>query len=161
VAKSSTPQPFKICFVCMGNICRSPLAENVFRHKVRQRGVEQRFHIDSAGTGGWHAGEPPDPRARHVAASHGIPMTGLARQITSKDFTEFDLLVCMDEENLAHLLDRGGPSNKIRLLLECDPNADCREVPDPYYGGPDGFERVYQLIDSAGEALLDELLKRS
>ncbi len=151
----------KICFVCMGNICRSPIAENVFRHKVNQRGLEKLFVIDSAGTGGWHAGESPDIRARRTAASHGVEMTGLARQITKADFSRFDLLLCMDQENLDHLVEMGVPTGKARLLLECDPHAKCREVPDPYYGGTDGFETVFQLVDSACEALLDDLLKRS
>ncbi|MCI0362411.1 MAG: low molecular weight phosphotyrosine protein phosphatase [Phycisphaerales bacterium] len=148
----------KVCFVCMGNICRSPLAASVFVHKAKQRGVEGHFEVESAGTGGWHAGEPPDARARRTAAAHGVPMSGTARQIKRGDFDRFDLLLCMDDENREHLLAMGAPPGKVRLLLSCDPQATCREVPDPYYGGPDGFERVYQLVDSACEALLDELL---
>lgn len=152
------PRTIRICFVCMGNICRSPIAENVFRHKAKQRGVEHLFEIDSAGTGGWHAGEPPDPRARRVAAANGIKMTGTARQIRREDFDRFDLLLCMDDENAQHLLAQGAPREKVRLLLACDPNAGCREVPDPYYGGPDGFQKVFELVDSACDALLDGLL---
>jgi protein-tyrosine phosphatase len=157
----------RICFICMGNICRSPLAENVLRHKARHRGVDDRFLIDSAGTGGWHAGEPPDPRVRRVASSHGVPMTGTARQVCRDDFARFDHLVCMDDENREHLLAMGAPPQKVRLLLECDRasgsgggggGAACREVPDPYYGGQDGFENVFRLVDSACDALLDELL---
>ena len=151
----------RICFVCMGNICRSPIAENVFRHKAAQRGVEHLFVIDSAGTGGWHAGEPPDPRAHHIVTSNGIKMTGAARQIRREDFQQFDLLICMDRENAEYLLAKGAPPDKVRLLLECDPNADCREVPDPYYGGPDGFERVFHLVCSACDARLEELLAKS
>ena len=150
--------PFKICFVCMGNICRSPIAENVFRHKVKQRGVEHLFFIDSAGTGGWHAGEPPDPRARRTATAHSVEMSGVARQIKTGDFDNFDLLLCMDQENLDQLIALGAPADRTRLLLSCDPNARCAEVPDPYYGGPDGFESVFQLIDSACDALLNDLL---
>lgn len=144
----------------MGNICRSPIAENVFRHKVEQRGVSHLFEIDSAGTGGWHAGEPPDPRARRIVTANGIKMTGTARQVHRDDFERFDLLLCMDEENMQHLLSKGAPKHKVRLLLECDPDAGCREVPDPYYGGSDGFQRVFELVDSACEALLDELLAK-
>ena len=144
----------------MGNICRSPIAENVFRHKAEQRGVANRFEIDSAGTGGWHAGEPPDPRAHHIVTSNGIKVTGTARQIRREDFQQFDLLLCMDNENRQYLLAQGAPRDKVRLLLECDPKAGCREVPDPYYGGSDGFQRVFQLIDSACDALLDELLAK-
>lgn len=152
--------PHKICFVCMGNICRSPLAENVFRHKARQRGVERRFVIDSAGTGGWHAGESPDPRVRRVAETHGITMTGTARQISRDDFNRFDLLLCMDEANREHLLGMGAPQHKLHLLLECDPKAARAEVPDPYYGGHDGFETCYRLIESACEALLEQMLNQ-
>src|SRR5688572_30514925 len=111
-------KPLRVCFVCMGNICRSPLAENVFRHKARQRGVEQRFDIDSAGTGGWHAGEPPDPRVRQVASARGIRMSGAARQVKREDFSAFDLLICMDDENREALLHMGAPSAKVKLLLE-------------------------------------------
>lgn len=150
--------PQKICFVCMGNICRSPLAANVFRHKAKQRGCEALFIVESAGTGGWHAGEAPDPRVRRVAAAHGVPMTGTARQIRVDDFAAFDWLFCMDDENREQLLAMGAPPEKVRLLLACDPRAGCREVPDPYYGGADGFENVYKLVDSACDALLDELL---
>lgn len=142
----------------MGNICRSPIAENVFRHKVRQRGVEHLFEIDSAGTGGWHAGEPPDPRARHVMTTRGIAVIGTARKIDREDFDRFHLLLCMDEENVANLLTMGAPREKVRLLLESDADATRRDVPDPYYGGTDGFETVYDLIDSACDALLNELL---
>ena len=148
----------RICFICMGNICRSPLAENVFRHKAKQRGVDGQFEIDSAGTGGWHAGEPPDARVCMVASKRGVGMTGAARQIKREDFAYFDHLICMDQDNLNHVLAMGAPPAKVRLLLACDPKAGCREVPDPYYGGTDGFEHVFSLVDSACEALLNELL---
>lgn len=151
-------RPLRVCFVCMGNICRSPLAENVFRHKARERGIDHHFQIDSAGTGGWHAGEPPDARMRQVASARGIRMSGCARQVTREDFRSFDLLICMDEENRDVLLNMGAPLDKVKLLLECDPKAECREVPDPYYGGLDGFENVFDLVDSACEALLDQIL---
>jgi protein-tyrosine phosphatase len=156
----SAAPSIKICFVCMGNICRSPIAENVFRHKASQRGVEHLFEIDSAGTGGWHAGEPPDPRARRIVAANGIKMSGAARQIRRDDFAHFDLLLCMDEENAQYLLAQGAPRHKVRLLLDCDPNVGCREVPDPYYGGSDGFETVFHLVAAACDALLDELLAK-
>lgn len=150
--------PHRILLICMGNICRSPLAENVLRHKVRQRGVEHLFTIDSAGTGGWHTGEPPDARIRGVASTYGIPMTGVARQVTLDDFQAFDLLICMDHDNREHLLSMGAPAERVRLLLEYDSSATRHDVPDPYYGGSDGFELVYQLVDSASEALLNQLL---
>jgi protein-tyrosine phosphatase len=148
----------RILMICMGNICRSPLAECVLRHKVKQRGVEHLFHIESAGTGGWHAGEPPDPRVRRLASRHGIEMTCTARQVATEDFTRFDLLLCMDLDNREHILRMGAPREKTQLLLELDPRATVREVPDPYYGGADGFELVYRLVDSACDSLLAKLL---
>ncbi|MHC4208935.1 MAG: low molecular weight protein-tyrosine-phosphatase [Planctomycetota bacterium] len=150
--------PVSILFICMGNICRSPLAEALFRHKARDRGVGSRFVVDSAGTGSWHAGERPDGRVRELAERHGVAMDGLARQVTPRDLEHFDHLICMDEGNLRQLMSDGAPGAKLRLLLECDPAAAVREVPDPYYGGRRGFEAVYDLVDSACEALLDELL---
>jgi protein-tyrosine phosphatase len=157
----STYTPHRILFICMGNICRSPIAECVFRHKIKQRGVEHLFEADSAGTGGWHAGEPPDQRACSIMTAKGVPVVGRARQITRADFSRFDLLLCMDEDNCERILTMGAPPEKVRLLLECDSQAGCREVPDPYYGGADGFEHVFRLIDSACEALLEELLREN
>lgn len=142
----------------MGNICRSPLAECVFRQKAAQRGVVDRFEIDSAGTGGWHAGEPPDLRVQRCAAARGVPITGAARQVHRNDFTRFDLLICMDESNRSHLLEMGAPPEKVHLLLNFDPRSVLDEVPDPYYGGADGFELVFNLVDAACSALLDHLL---
>jgi protein-tyrosine phosphatase len=120
--------------------------------------VETQFIIDSAGTGGWHVGERPDGRVREVASRHGVDLNSRARQVTAEDFQRYDFLICMDDENRRHLEQAGAPDEKLRLLLECDPAAAVREVPDPYYGGRRGFENVYGLIDSACEALLDELL---
>ena len=148
---------YSILFVCMGNICRSPLAANVFRYKIKQRGVENRFTVDSAGTGGWHAGELPDPRVRRVAAAKGVPMTGTARQSRREDFQRFDLLLCMDDENREHLLAMGAPPEKVRLLLELDSSAECREVPDPYYGDDEDFDDVVRICLSACEPLLARL----
>ncbi len=147
-----------VLFVCMGNICRSPLAEGLFRHKTETRGVTDRFRIASAGTGGWHVGQPPDPRMREVAARHGVVLKTRARQVSREDFTSFHHLICMDEENHDELIHMGAPRDRLRLLLECDDAAAVREVPDPYYGGAGGFETVYDLVDSACDALLDELL---
>ncbi len=148
----------RLLFICAGNICRSPLAEGVFRHRARERGALARFHVDSAGPGAGHAGEPADQRARDVAARHGIVLNGVARQVTRKDFTRFDLLLCADAENLDTLLDRGAHPEKTRLLLSFDPGATLREVPDPYGGGRADFETVFRLVDSASTALLDQLL---
>ncbi len=150
--------PTSVLFICMGNICRSPLAEGLFLHKTAQRGVVERFVVDSAGTGAWHVGERPDPRVSEIAARNGVVLAGRARQVQRGDFRRFEHLICMDEDNLRHLAHLGAPSGKLRLLLECDPAATVREVPDPYYGGARGFETVFALVDSACDALLAELL---
>jgi protein-tyrosine phosphatase len=150
--------PIRILFVCMGNICRSPLAEGVFRHQARDRGVGDRFVIDSAGTGDWHVGERPDGRMREVADRRGVAVDGLARQVVPDDFERFDHLVCMDESNRRQLVRFGAPNEKLRLLLDADPSSAVREVPDPYYGPRRGFETVYDLVERACTALLDELL---
>ena len=151
--------PIRILFVCMGNICRSPLAEGVFQHLAEQNGVADHFEIDSAGTGGWHAGELADPRMRATAESHGITLTSRARQIKDSDWTEFDLVVCMDQDNQADVLAAGAPVDRVSLLLDFDSAASVREVPDPYYGGDDGFETVYQLVHSACTVLLEQQLQ--
>jgi protein-tyrosine phosphatase len=144
----------RILFVCMGNICRSPTAEGVMRSLVREEGLEGRVVIDSAGTGGWHAGEPPDARATDAAQRRGIELDGAARQVEPEDFERFDLLLAMDRENLAALR-RLAPDDeargKVRLLL------GDRDVPDPYYGGARGFEDVLDLVESACRGLLDEV----
>ena len=154
-------EPTRILMVCMGNICRSPLAENVLRHKARARGLDGAIFVDSAGTGGWHAGDPPDPRSCRVARENGIEMTGAARVISTRDFDEFDLLICMDEDNREHILGMGAPTEKVSLLLEWNPTATIREVPDPYYGGHDGFAQVFDLVDAACRGLLEHLKTRT
>jgi protein-tyrosine phosphatase len=144
----------RILFVCMGNICRSPTAEGVMRHLLAERGLEDEIEVQSAGTGGWHAGSPPDARSTRAAAARGITLEGAARQVTRADFDGFDLLVAMDRDNLADLraIAPPGTEHKIRLLL-----GEGRDVPDPYYGGPHGFENVLDLVETACEQLLDEL----
>jgi protein-tyrosine phosphatase len=144
----------RVLFVCMGNICRSPTAEGVMRRLVRDEGLEDQIELDSAGTGGWHAGEPPDPRATEAARRRGIELAGAARQVEPEDFERSDLILAMDRENLAAL--RGlAPDDeardKVRLLL------GDRDVPDPYYGGERGFEDVLDLVEGACRELLDEL----
>ena len=150
----------RVLFICMGNICRSPAAEAVFLHRLATRGLEHRFDVESAGTGGWHAGEAADPRSRAEGNRRGYQLVTPARQVTGDDFDRFDLLVCMDMENAAHLMDRGAPDEKVRLLLEWHPESRHREVPDPYYGGVDGFAHMYDLIEAAIDPLLDDLLAR-
>jgi protein-tyrosine phosphatase len=150
-----------ILFVCMGNICRSPMAEAMFRHQATLRGVLDEFTIDSAGTGGWHAGSPPDDRMQRTAQRHGIPMKCRARKVRNPDFTSFDLILCMDEENHANLLKMGAPPDRLRLMLDFHPHEQCTEVPDPYYGEHDGFQEVFDLLETSCDRLLDELLPES
>jgi protein-tyrosine phosphatase len=153
----------RLLFVCMGNICRSPTAEGVMRSLLREQGLEDEIAIDSAGTGGWHVGDPPDVRATAAARKRGIVLDGAARQVRLSDFEEYDLLLAADRENLAHL-HAIAPSEdaraKVRLLREFDPHsagAPDLDVPDPYYGGPDGFEDVLDLVEAACRGLLDEV----
>ncbi len=142
----------RILFVCSGNICRSPTAEAAMRRLVGQAGLDAEIEVDSAGTGAWHVGEPPDDRARAAAQRRGIALTGTARQIEAGDFTHFDLVLAVDDENLQRLrrVAPPGTDERIRLLDDVD-------VPDPYYGGPDGFDAVLDQVDAACRRLLDEL----
>jgi len=144
-----------VLFVCLGNICRSPLAEGVFQALVEEAGLNSRYTIDSAGTGAWHAGNPPDPRSIDIAARNGIDISRQrARQVEPEDFRRFGTIVAMDRDNLATLKSRAtGASARLRLLL----NAPSRDVPDPYYGGPLGFEQVLQLVQAGSEDLLSSL----
>ena len=150
----------KLLFVCMGNICRSPTAEGVMRSLLREQGREDEIEIDSAGTGGWHVGAPPDARATEAAGRRGVVLEGAARQVRTSDFEDYDLLLAADRENLEHLR-AIAPSQeareKVRLLREFDPSscgAPDLDVPDPYYGGPDGFEDVLDLVEAACRGLL-------
>ncbi len=151
--------PRSILFVCLGNICRSPLAEGVFRDLARSAGIANRYEVDSAGTGGWHVGERPDPRSVEVALRNGIRLEGSARRLEPSDFDRFDLIVAMDEQNRLDAHEIGqGQGARIRLLREFDPEAtDDLDVPDPYYGGPDGFERVFDMVHRSCSELLDHL----
>ena len=154
----------KILFVCMGNICRSPTAEGVFREHARRHAPGLDIEIDSAGTHAYHVGEPPDPRTIHAAARRGIDLTDLrARQVSDDDFKRFDLIVAMDRLNHATLLDRSSPEHheRIRTLLEFAGKTAPADVPDPYYGGAKGFDDVLDLVESAVEGLLAEVRHRS
>lgn len=147
----------RVLFVCLGNICRSPLAEGVMRHLVRERGLDGRIEVDSAGTAAWHVGSPPDPRSTDVAARHGVSLEGLrARRVRPADFERFDLVLAMDADNEAELLRMAPPefAGRVRMLRSYDPEG-AGEVPDPYYGGPQGFELVYDMVHRSCEALLD------
>ncbi|MDZ4830076.1 MAG: low molecular weight protein-tyrosine-phosphatase [Phycisphaerae bacterium] len=156
---TSVPRLARILFVCMGNICRSPVAEGVFLHLSRARGVADLFEVDSAGTGGWHAGEPPDRRSSQVAAVRGVHLPSVARQVVAADFARFDRLIVMDRTNERDLLHMGAPRSKVQLLLSFDPASRAEEVLDPYYGGRDGFESMYTLIDGACRGLLDAIVQ--
>ena len=152
----------RILFVCMGNICRSPTAEGVMRHVLREEGMADAVELDSAGTGGWHAGAPPDTRATTAAQARGIVLDGAARQVRREDFAAFDLILAADRENLADLraIAPPGTGSKVRLLREFDPASEGvpdLDVPDPYYGGARGFEDVLDLVEAACRGLLDEV----
>lgn len=152
-----------ICFVCLGNICRSPTAEGVMRHQVDAAGLSDRVEIDSAGTGDWHVGEPPDTRAQTAASARGYDLSALrARQVGAADFERFDLLLAMDEANLAELRRRCPPQfrDKLRLLMAFAPQAPETEVADPYFGGAQGFEQVLDQCEDACRGLLDTLRER-
>ena len=151
-----------ILFVCLGNICRSPMAEGVFRRVVDEAGVAHRFEIDSAGMGDWHAGQAPDHRAQAAAQTRGVDISAQsARKIELEDFDDFDLIVAMDGANIADLEDivPHAARGKIRRFLDYAPHLDHDEVPDPYYGGTQGFDHALDLIEAAAEGLLAELMQ--
>lgn len=153
----------RVLFVCLGNICRSPLAEGVFRGLVQARGLDPHYEIDSAGTGAWHAGEAPDPRSVAVASKNGVRLSGRARQVEPGDLEAFDYVIAMDRQNLLDLSSiarRHGGSAALHLLREFDPEPGDRQVPDPYYGGEDGFDQVYAMLQRSCEALLEILEER-
>ena len=134
-----------ILFVCLGNICRSPMADAIARHATQGMG----FTIDSAGTGAWHAGEAADPRTLEVLERHGIAYDGRARQVVPEDFERFDLILAMDRENVVNLLRQCPPGHRKKLHLVLEPLGDGLEVGDPYYGGPEGFDRAYAQLTEA------------
>ena len=151
----------RICFVCLGNIVRSPLGENMFRYLAEQIGVSKQYEIDSAGTSSYHIGEQPDRRMRRVAAQHGLKYVGHARQFHPRDYDYFNLIIAMDTTNQANLLRQAstsGQRSKVRLMREFDPLGGSNSaVPDPYFGGIDGFEEVYDIVERSCQGLLDAL----
>jgi protein-tyrosine phosphatase len=154
---------YRILFVCMGNICRSPSAEGVFRQVLLTDAPDLQIEIDSAGTHDYHIGAPPDRRSIEAARRRGIDLSSLrARMVASEDFDRYDLILAMDEDNLRELR-RRAPENRherIRLMMEFAPQAPSRFVPDPYYGGAQGFEDVLDLLEEAAQGLLAELRSR-
>lgn len=158
----------RVCFVCLGNICRSPTAEAVMKALVDAEGLADQITVDSAGTNGWHVGEPPDRRSAAEAERRGIPMCGTARRFEAWDFEDFDLVIAMDERNQSDLVDLApdeASAARVHLLREFDPDHDPGEptpdVPDPYQGGPDGFVAVFDMVDAACRGLLAELRRES
>ena len=153
----------KILFVCLGNICRSPAAEGIFKQKIKDRDLENIFVVDSAGTGGWHVGNLADRRMREAALSRGIELTSRSRKIDHNDLYEFDHILVMDKDNLnavkSLIKDNTYPINsKIKLILSYSKKSQLDEVPDPYYGGQNGFENVLDLLDDAIDELIDSLI---
>ncbi len=153
--------PVRVLFVCLGNICRSPVAEGLFQQKVDEAGLGAEIEVDSAGTGGWHAGAPPDARMTAAAATHGTDLSALkARQLTRADLDHFEHVFVMDKNNLhdtLYLDPDGDRSTQVRLFREFDPEPGDYQVPDPYYGGDSGFETVYQMVDRTCDVILSRL----
>ncbi|HEY1773452.1 MAG TPA: low molecular weight protein-tyrosine-phosphatase [Gammaproteobacteria bacterium] len=155
-------KPIRVLFVCMGNICRSPTAEGVFRKLHQELAPELDIHMDSAGTHAYHIGDPPDPRSQAAALERGVDISSMrGRQVTAQDFHDFDYVIAMDSDNLRRLqaLRPKGSHAELSLLLEYAPKAGLLDVPDPYYGGPGGFERVLNLVEVGSRGLLDEIKK--
>ena len=153
----------KILFVCLGIICRSPAAEGIFKQKIKDRDLENLFVVDSAGTGGWHVGNLADRRMLEAALSRGIELTSRSRKIDDNDLYEFDHILVMDKDNLnavkSLIKDNTYPVNsKIKLILSYSKKSQLDEVPDPYYGGQNGFENVLDLLDDAIDELIDSLI---
>jgi protein-tyrosine phosphatase len=151
----------RVLFVCMGNICRSPLAQGVFEDVLRREGLEGDVFVDSAGTGAWHVGSPPDERAQRSASLRGLDLSSQrARRITPEDCEDFDYILTMDEDNYRAVAALCRGSAVVRPFLDFATDSPEREVPDPYYGGPDGFEHVLDLVEEASEGLLEDIRER-
>ena len=151
----------RVLFVCLGNICRSPMAEGIFRQVARDRQLD--VEIDSAGTSNWHIGEPPDTRGQERLLQDGIDISGLrGRQVSGRDFTGFDIIIAMDDDNLMKLRRLAGTerAQKVQKFLDFVPGEEGGNVPDPYYGGPDGFDHVFDLICRASNGLADHIQSR-
>jgi protein-tyrosine phosphatase len=162
MGEGELPSTWRLCFVCLGNICRSPTAEAVMRARIAAAGVGDRVTVESAGTAAWHLGEPSDRRAIGEARRRGIAMEGRAQQFTAADFARFDLVLAMDRQNAADLrriARTREDASKVRLLREFDRHAPAGDldVPDPYFGGADGFEEVFDMVERACAGLLEHL----
>ncbi len=151
----------RVLFVCLGNICRSPLAQGVFEEVLRREDLEEEVFVDSAGTGSWHVGSPPDDRAQSSASARGLDLSAQrARRISTNDCEEFDYVLTMDEQNYRTVASLCRGSAVVRPFLDFAPHSPAREVPDPYGGGPDGFDHVLDLVEEASEGLLDDIRER-
>jgi protein-tyrosine phosphatase len=152
----------RIIFVCQGNIIRSPLAENLFRHLVEEQGMGGNFQVESAGTSAYHVGEAPDRRMRQVARDKGFLYSGRSKQFRTEDFEQFDLIIAMDKDNQRYLQMKAlsaDQQSKIRMMRAYDPEGRAdMDVPDPYYGGPDGFKNTFEIVKRSVEGLFKELL---
>jgi protein-tyrosine phosphatase len=151
-----------VLFVCLGNICRSPIAQGIFEDLLRREGLDDEVIVDSAGTGAWHIGQPPDTRGQESAGKRGVDLSGQrARRITLEDCQRFDYVIAMDRDNYESVSALCRESKaEVRLFLDYAPDLSAEEVPDPYYGGPDGFEHVLDLVEKAARGLLDDVRKR-
>ncbi len=158
----NSQKKISVVFVCMGNICRSPTAEGVFRHVVKERNLQNVIKIDSAGTHAYHIGEPPDSRSQATAKSQGVDLSAQrARKVEAIDFERFDYVIAMDRSNYENLKELATADHQERLHLFMDFTStwDNAEVPDPYYGGGDGFKNVFDMVQSASEGLLEHIIK--
>ncbi|KAG5248033.1 hypothetical protein OIU78_001332 [Salix suchowensis] len=169
MASSTETKPFAVLFVCLGNICRSPAAEGVFTDFVKKRGLDSKFKIDSAGTINYHEGNPADSRMRAASKRRGIEITSISRPIRPSDFRDFDIILAMDNQNKEDIMEAfngwklretlaDDAHKKVKLMCSFCKKHDETEVPDPYYGGPQGFEKVLDLLEDACESLLDSIL---
>ncbi len=149
----------KVLFVCLGNICRSPLAEAIFKHKMAEKGLEDFFEADSCGTANYHIGDPPDPRTIRNASKNGVSINHLGRQLSRDDFGRYDHILVMDQSNLQNALRLAPPEfhNKIQLMRTYDPLGPGRDVPDPYYGNENDFQEVFDILDRSVEQLIEKL----
>ena len=152
----------KVLFVCLGNICRSPLAEGIFKNQVKMAGLERTIMVDSAGTSGWHIGDSPDPRSIEIARRNGIILDSYGRKAVAEDFLEFDYILAMDQDNYTDL-DRlrrqiGNGKAQLSLMRDFDHINSGADVPDPYYGGPDGFRKVFDMLERSCKNLLEDII---